>query len=1201
MIYLCTPRALGSQVAGWCLAVVWLTATVRPGLAEPPALTDCSVSAHALAGAEDAWPVARAPATDVEPVPPMPQLLAALPEELLRDYPATYLVYREEHTLRPDGNEVTRVHQLLRLNNRLALEELAEQQIEFLPASQTLVLHTARLHTAGGAQVDLLPHQAHVRDTNTDFKVYDQARQLVLSFPARTPGDVLEFHYSVIDANPQAGGHMFDIHLFGHQNYPVGLEELVLRLPADRTLRYAMRGTEEGPAIECSGSEAVYRWRRHAIFPPGEEERMPPAASLLPCVAYSTFASWEEVAAFHRRVREGVAGLTPELQTLVAELAPPDAPPLVKLQRLAAWVRDHIRYLSAHHEPQGYSPHPPAKVCADGYGDCKDKCQLLFAMLRHAGLPAALAFLNTDEQPQLFDEVPSPGVDHVLVLVELEGQQHWIDPTGSLGAWNVLSPSVCGRRTAVWDGQHIRLLTTPALRPEQNRVEQQSELVLDPAGTGRWKLHRASWGQEAWTARETLLAQSAQQRRQALAAEFQGVYGTARLLEFALDEPALSDPDQPLRLQAEFEIPEIAAGDGVWYLPVANALSHGLLSDDVSRARRWPYLFDWPLEIRHRVSVRLPVNYVLEGLPEAAEVRSKWGSCALAVSSSWGPRRVELEWRLRLEQVRVEPDEVPLLLDFVQQASELAMSYVELIPTSNPEDVPALLEAFAGNEADAATARVLAGLLIEQGQLEQAREILGRALSASPDQAALWELSLMCVETQAEQVEVLRELVARWPEKGDYLLQLALALEASGKTDEATQLLQRLAALEDPDGQIEAHYQLARLHAAAGQLDQAQDELAAARAVSTERYRRHAQALLLEAELALRAHRPQAALDAIHLALADDPDHRAARLRLAQAWHALGKAQSAWRHLQRYVSQEDDHVERLTEAAELALALGRRGAALQAATRALELMPDSAPAQRLLVRTYHALGRPEQAVAALGEGNVLGDAATASAFLESALRAGRLSDALQRLAEIEGSSLAAASPEQRAELERLLADVAYCGRRYHALVRQSGAKGRQPTQAHALQALACAEWLAGQGDWARVETLAARARAARLRPASLDALSGLVLLHTGHVRAARERAAQHRQRIDEPMTCFLRGRLRYELHEAGAVADLRRAAELTEHRAPLILHALATALAAEGERKQALELARRAVALAPRHRALRAYLEKLDAAASEER
>lgn len=1186
--------AIRSRALCWCITLAWFVSALRPALSDPPEQASAPGTATAADPAHGNWPVTRAPADGLEPLSYNPQLVQTLPRELLQDYPATYLVHREQHSLQPDGKEVTLVQQLLRLNNRLAVEELSEQQIKFLPSSQTLVLHTACLHTSNGTQIALLPHQAHVRDANTDFKVYDQAQQLVLSFPARTPGDVIEIQYSVIDANPQAGGQMFDMYLFGHQNFPVGSEELVLRLPADRTLRYAMRGLEQEPEIERMAGELVYRWRLHGTLPADEEERMPPASSLLPCLAYSTFASWEEVAEFNRRVRQDLTGLTPELQRLVAELAPAGAPALQKTQRLAAWVRDHIRYLSANHEPEGYSPHPAAKVCADGYGDCKDKCQLLFDMLQHAGVPASLAFLNTDEVPQVFDEVPSPGVDHVIVLAEIDGQQIWIDPTGSLAPWNVLSPSLCGRRAFVWNGQSIRLLTTPTLRPEETRVEQESELVLDPTGTGRWRVRRSLYGQEAWTGRENLLAQSAAQRRQELASEFQSVYRTARLLEFILDESVLADPDQPLSLQAEFEIAAMADGAETLHLQVANVVSHGLLAEDLSPSRRWPYLLDWPLEVRHCMSVVLPVAYVFGSLPEHVFVHSKWGSIALMVSAGPDPHRLQIEWQLCLEQVRVDPEEVSDFLDFAQQTSELAVVYLELVPTNDPADVPALLDAFSRNEADAPTARVLAALLIAEGEHDQARHVLERALAATPDDAALWELLLECLPAGEDALDVHRKLAEQWPTEGNYLRQLALVLVEAGQIAEARETFQRLAALEDVAWQVEGRYQLARLYAAAGKDAKAADELALARQADPNLFRAHVQARLLEGQLALKAGHAQQAHDIFNEALQVDAAAEV-RLGLAQAWHALGDDRKAWHELQHYVWHEDVDPEGLTNAAELALALGQPSLALLTAESALDAMPDFAPAQRLLVRVCHALGRSEQAVNALGEHAPLDNAATAQAFLESALRAGRLSAAMKRTKEVQRTLLQTQRQDLRAELERLLAALAYCERRFQVLAKQLGTQSQPAKQADGLEAIACAEWLAGQGDWVRVEKLAAKARAAGLRLRTLDALAGLVLLHTGQLREARKRAGMALQHSEDAMTCFLRGRLRYELQQDGAVPDLRKAAELTEHQAPLVLHALAAALAAEGEHTDALKVQRKAAALAPQHRKVQAQLSRLQA------
>lgn len=121
----------------WCLPLVWLTCIARLALAEPPAATNLPASPYASVHTNDASPVPRAAAADSEPLPDTPQLLAALPHDLLQVYPAAYLVYREPHALRPHGNEATLVHQLLWLNNRLDVEELAEQQIVFLPTSQS--------------------------------------------------------------------------------------------------------------------------------------------------------------------------------------------------------------------------------------------------------------------------------------------------------------------------------------------------------------------------------------------------------------------------------------------------------------------------------------------------------------------------------------------------------------------------------------------------------------------------------------------------------------------------------------------------------------------------------------------------------------------------------------------------------------------------------------------------------------------------------------------------------------------------------------------------------------------------------------------------------------------------------------------------------------------------------------------------------
>jgi len=75
---------------------------------------------------------------------------------------------------------------------------------------------------------------------------------------------------------------------------------------------------------------------------------------------------------------------SPEIKQKVATLTASAATPLAKMQALAAFVQNDIRYVAILLGIGGIQPHPATDVFANRYGDCKDKATLLSSMLKEA-------------------------------------------------------------------------------------------------------------------------------------------------------------------------------------------------------------------------------------------------------------------------------------------------------------------------------------------------------------------------------------------------------------------------------------------------------------------------------------------------------------------------------------------------------------------------------------------------------------------------------------------------------------------------------------------------------------------------------------------------------------------------------------------------------------------------------------------------
>jgi tetratricopeptide (TPR) repeat protein len=97
------------------------------------------------------------------------------------------------------------------------------------------------------------------------------------------------------------------------------------------------------------------------------------------------------------------------------------------------WLHEHVRYTGIEFSDAAIVPWPPAETLKRGFGDCKDKATLLVALLRHAGIRADLALLETGPGLDIDRALPGMGAfDHAIVRAKLDGKDVWIDATEDL-------------------------------------------------------------------------------------------------------------------------------------------------------------------------------------------------------------------------------------------------------------------------------------------------------------------------------------------------------------------------------------------------------------------------------------------------------------------------------------------------------------------------------------------------------------------------------------------------------------------------------------------------------------------------------------------------------------------------------------------------------------------------------------------------
>jgi tetratricopeptide (TPR) repeat protein len=1016
-------------------------------------------------------------------------------------------------------------------------------------------------------------------------------------------GDSIEVKWTVRGKNPEHQGRFFTRYNFGDDNYPIVLDELRVRLPGNWPLRYATSGGRLEPQVSSDGNTRTYHWsvRNRSQLP--HDSDLPSREDLRLQVNLSTFASWEEVAAWKRILRQDSWRCPAEVRQVVQQLTRDQKTPLEKARALTYWLRRNIRYVSLG-ERHDYTPQEPARVWANRYGDCKDTSQLLAVMLEEAGVPVALATLGALDDGQVLPEVPSPWGTHAILLVTLADGLHWIDTTLSLGAWDFLPRGCRDRQCYVTPSPRhpfpldekgsrpaLRLLRTPPLKPEDNHIEQVTNVWIGHDGSSRCFRTSVYHGSAAVAQRDAWLEVPVGERRRLVSAELQDANSKARLVRLGLNDAQLHDLDQPVRAEIIFDTPGHFRGETDFEGNVTDSkVWSKLISINVDYDREVALDLWAPFESRHRYIFHLPPGMRLDERPRSHTIRSKWGSFTLAIKQdSDNPHELEAECLTRLEKWVVQPEDLEAFRTFHSEVAHHYRLWLKLQPSQDMAEALALEALLALAPDDTAAAAVLTRLFLHHGKTAEAGRVLQAIRRYRPDDPDLCELMVKAASNLGEEEAAYREMGQRFPNDMKYHIALGAVLVDQGKPAEARTVLEPIAARGEGAVRGLAHYHLARGDLCEGHADKALEHLSAAAAANTQSVST-AKALLFKGQVYERLGRTNEAVQAYQQAISVDRHAQEAFLALIQLELAAGQRDAALDHLRRCTLVVGADPEGLLRLADFYLRVERYEDALELAGRVHDQRFQKR-AERIRGLVLYRRGNHQQAIGHLEQAQP--DAAVLEALLRSCLALGHL-----RQAEQAAQRWGHLVEPTEGILQELRMATSLVQRRNALLSSIRADPARTAACAEGADHVACAENAWNQGrPLAEVERLLTAAFSDGLEIGPAYGLRGLLAVERGRLSRALNDAERAVALVpQEPLGYLVRGRVRLERGTPGALEDLLKAAELGRRKDAVTLHWLAAALFRQGKTAQALAIQREAVKLRPQDRELREQLEELEKA-----
>jgi hypothetical protein len=554
------------------------------------------------------------------------------------DVDAVVLLDEQELTVSDNGEMVMRgriAFRILRPEGR----EVAHFGIDFDSDSKVERLHGWSI-TAKGQEYEAKDKDAFEKSLST-YEVFSDVRAKVLPVSGADVGSVVGYEYErkhrpyVYWDNWEFQGAL-----------PVERARYTLRLPSQWEYRADWINHE---ALQPTIQGNTYLWELSAVPRLEREYHRPPERAIAGQMVLTffsdklknqTFHDWNQLGAWHAQLITGVRDSSPGMQQKVQELAPANRPMLERIRNLARFAQQDIRYAAIEIGIGGYRPHLASEVFAHRYGDCKDKANLLEAMLAQIGV--ASYHMPIHDERGVFTEKtpPNPGFNHVIIAIRLPdsvpdaaampalvrdaklGRLVIFDPTndkvpfGQLPEYEQDSYALLVTENG---GEYLHL---PASSPDFNRIVRNAKLKLLPDGSLQGEIEEVRSGYYAADAR-SLKDISLSDRKKAIEHFLGNMLANFQVDSFDLDN--VNDIDKDLVLRYRFSAPHYAKVAGALLLLRPRVVGEMTSSLDPLKTRHYAYEFAAPFTRSDNIEIVLPDGIKPDELPDPVKATTAFG------------------------------------------------------------------------------------------------------------------------------------------------------------------------------------------------------------------------------------------------------------------------------------------------------------------------------------------------------------------------------------------------------------------------------------------------------------------------------------------------------------------------------------------------------------------------------------------------
>lgn len=348
------------------------------------------------------------------------------------------------------------------------------------------------------------------------------------------PGDVFAAETLVVGPLLTAQ----DSYEWGWGGLPVVNETYHIRIPSGFTLKAATHGESAPVGLETADHRET-SWslqdQPYIASEPMSPQHNPTQPQLIVQIEPPSTAAafrpvvlkdWTQVAAWMNGITSAQCDVSPALSDKIRELTGncPDA--VSKIRSLGSYVQQlrYVALMEGLSKGLGYQPRKASQVFARGYGDCKDKANLLVSMLHEVGIEAFIAAARSGDDRAVWSDFASPGqFDHAIAAIRVDasvdlpsvvdtpqwGRMLFFDPTAEHTLVGDLPWYLQGTAVFVQTVGNDRLTILPRIEPQQGHAYvRKLSLKLNPDGSYSGQGSIVGRGQAGAELRQAMFAAS---------------------------------------------------------------------------------------------------------------------------------------------------------------------------------------------------------------------------------------------------------------------------------------------------------------------------------------------------------------------------------------------------------------------------------------------------------------------------------------------------------------------------------------------------------------------------------------------------------------------------------------------------------------------------------------------------------------------